>query len=139
MRAALAGTSQAQDRNKSAFALYASEVPRVSSWASAVPHDLYLLGNWRGDFVVTGVRVESLNVTSSANATVQLAATVPHGIGWKYSKAETGCGCEPFYALNALELVTEPLECKFPLRHSLSLRHVAHSLPLSLPLPLSKM
>ena len=118
MRAALAGTSQGHargDRNKSAFALYPSEAPRVAGWASAVPHGLYLLGNWRVDFVVSGARVESLAVDPANNATaaaavVHLAANVPNGIGWKYNSSDAGCGCEPFFALNALELVTEPLE-----------------------------
>ena len=113
MRAALTGTSKgwpSGDRDKSAFALYPSEVPRVARWASAVPHGLYLLGNWRVDFVVSGARVESLTVADPANATVTFATTVSNGIGWKYSKAAAGCGCEPFYALNALELITEPLE-----------------------------
>ena len=113
MATAAAGTSKGGgggDRDKSAFALYPSEVPRVASWASAIPHGLFLLGNWRVDFVVSGARVESVAVADPANATVTLATRVVNGIGWKYSKSAAGCGCEPFYALNALELITEPLE-----------------------------
>jgi hypothetical protein len=115
MRAALAGTSKGwlekhDHKTPSEFAVYHSEVPRVAGWASAVAHGLYLLGNWRVDFVVSGARVESLNLADPINATVRFNTTIPNGLGWKYEKSETGCGCEPFHALNALELITEPLE-----------------------------
>lgn len=115
MRAALRGTSTAwlskhDHKTPSAFAVYPSEVPRLQRWASAVEHGLYLLGNWRVDFVVSGARVQSMDLRDPRNSTVQLVKTVPNGIGWKYNKSESGCGCEPFYAINALELITEPLE-----------------------------
>lgn len=115
MRAALRGTSkdwleQHDHKTPSAFTVYPSEVPRLQRWASAVAHGLYLLGNWRVDFVVSGARVQSMDLQDPSNATVQLAKTVSNGIGWKYNKSESGCGCEPFYATNALELITEPLE-----------------------------
>ena len=115
MAAALRGTSQAwlerhDHKTPSAFAVYPSEVPRLQRWASAVAHGLYLLGNWRVDFVVSGARVQSMDLRDPAHATVQLAKTVPNGIGWKYNRSESGCGCEPFYAINALELISEPFE-----------------------------
>jgi hypothetical protein len=116
MRAAIAGTSKAwgpptNDHTTSGvFSLYNSTVARVAGWASAVEHGLYLLGNWRVDFVVTGARVEALDLADPTNATVRFAAPMPNGLGWKYSRSAAGCGCEPFHALNALELITSPLE-----------------------------
>ena len=66
------------------LALYSTTVPRVAGWASAVEHGLYLLGNWRVDFVVTGARVAALDLADPANATVRFAAPIPNGLGWKY-------------------------------------------------------
>lgn len=114
MRAALAGTSKAwlkhDHKTPSEFAIWPSEVSRVRTWASAIDHGLYLLGNWRVDFVVSGARVDSMDMRDPANATVRFATTVTGGVGWKYDKSESGCGCEPFFAVNALELISQPLE-----------------------------
>lgn len=91
--------------------LYPETVPTFQRWAPAVKRGaLFLVGNWRVDFVVSGARVEAIHLDDAANATVDLAAPVSSGIGWKYATQNSGCGCEPFYALNAIELIEAPLD-----------------------------
>jgi hypothetical protein len=111
MRAALAGTSKAwtkgDHKTPGVFAVYEQTVPDLRRFASAVKHGLWLEGNWRVDFVETGVRVAGLSLNDPANATVRLASVPPGGLGWKYDKRSTGCGCEPFHVINALESITE--------------------------------
>lgn len=79
----------------------------LARWTTAVDHGLYLEGNWRVDFVVSGGRVKEIDVEEG---TVTFVAPMSNGLGWKYSKSESGCGCEPFHVRNALEAITEPLE-----------------------------
>ena len=111
MKAALAGTSKAwvqgDHKTPGVFAVYKQTVAQLSRFASAVEHGLWLEGNWRVDFVESGVRVAALSLDDPANATVELSTAPTGGLGWKYDKSSSGCGCEPFHVINALEAITE--------------------------------
>lgn len=111
MKAALTGTSKGwlagDHKSNSSFAVYDQVSPLLSRLKTAVPHGLYLEGNWRVDFEVTGGRVRDFDLD---NNTVFFESPMPGGIGWKYSSKATGCGCEPFYAVNVVEVISDPLD-----------------------------
>ena len=115
MKSALAGTSKewlkGDHTTLPVFQLYPESISKFKQWMSAVQRKaLFLVGNWRVDFVFSGARVKALHLANSTNATVDLAVPVSNGIGWKYVNRNSGCGCEPFFAINAIELIEEPLE-----------------------------
>ena len=115
MAAALAGTSKdwtaGDHETPSVFQLYPETVPTFRRWRSALTRNaLFLVGNWRVDFVFSGARVAALHLDDALNATVDFVAPISSGIGWKYDKRRSGCGCEPFFALNAIELIESPLD-----------------------------
>ena len=84
MAAALSGTSKQwpssnhKDEAKPVFQVYPESVPRLQRWATAVARGaLFLLGNWRVDFVVSGGRVGALHLDDAANATVHRRCCAP--------------------------------------------------------------
>ncbi len=72
---------------------------RHSRWLDAVDEGLWFQGYWRVAWQYDAVRTESIDTT---NKIVTQAASVPGGIGDKYTRPE-GNGMEPYIAVNLLE------------------------------------
>lgn len=79
---------------------------RHSRWLEAVNDGLWFQGFWRVAWQFDAVRTASIDTT---NKIVTQAASVPLGIGDKYTRPQ-GNGMEPYFATNLIEEIDVPGE-----------------------------